>query len=438
MNFRARESQAGLRDFARLIYRGGLFRKYVALFVAIVCVTLIVNGILGILFSYEEKKQSLSRLQRQQAELAAVKIGQFIKEIEGQLGWTTQLPWSADMLDVRYDALRLFRQVPAIRELSYLDATGREQLRLSRTAVDVVHSLEDFSEDLRFIEAVANKVYYGPVYFLESEPFMILAMASNRRDGGVIVAEINLKLIREVVSHIDVGEHGQVYVIDERARIIAHRDISLVLRNTDVSQLPQVKLARSGSDSSMLQATDGEDMLGRPVLAAYAQVAPLGWLVFVELPKSEAYAPLNRSIVLSIILLAAGFVVAIMSGLYLARKMIDPIDKLRVGAMRIGGGDLSHRISIKTNDELEALGEQFNRWPDTSRNRMQPLSGRSQSVLRSLNSPMRPNRAFSPWRATICASRCMHWGCSLHICARRSNHGNGRRRSSGSMQRSVK
>jgi signal transduction histidine kinase/CheY-like chemotaxis protein len=361
MNFRVREAAATLRNFARLIYRGGLFRKYVTLFVVIVCVALIANGVLGILLSYEEKKQSLIRLQLQQAELAAVKISQFIKEIERQLGWTIQLPWSADKLDeIRYDALRLFRQVPAIRELAQLDAAGREQLRLSRTAPDVVHSREDFSEDLRFIEALANKVYYGPVYFRESEPFMILSMAGSRRDGGVTVAEINLKLIRDIVSQIDAGEHGQVYVIDERARVIAHRDISLVLRNTDVSQLTQVKLARGGSDTAMLQATDGEDMLGHPVLAAYAQVAPLGWLVFVEVPKSEAYAPLNRSILLSIILLAVGFVGAIMSGLYLARKMIDPIHKLRVGAMRIGGGDLSHRITIKTNDELEALGEQFN------------------------------------------------------------------------------
>jgi signal transduction histidine kinase/CheY-like chemotaxis protein len=361
MNFRSRKSQPILQESPWLIYRGGLFRKYVTLFVIIVCVALIVNGISGIWLFYREQKQSLVHLQRQQVELAAVKIGQFIKEIEGQLDWTTQLPWSADMLDeIRYDALRVFREVPAIRELAQLDEAGREQLRVSRTAVDVVHSQRDFSDDRWFIEAVAHKIYYGPVYFRESEPFMSLAMSGSNRGAGVLVAEINLKLIGDVVSQLDVGEHGQAYVIDERARIIAHRDISLVLRNTDVAQLTQVKLARDGSDTSMPQVTDGEDLLGHPVLAAYAQVAPLGWLVFVELPKSEAYAPLNRSILLSIILLVAAFFVAIISALRLARRMIDPIQKLRIGAIRIGSGDLSHRISIKTNDELEALGEQFN------------------------------------------------------------------------------
>jgi hypothetical protein len=34
------------------------------------------------------------------------------------------------------------------------------------------------------------------------------------------------------------------------------------------------------------------DVRGREVLTAYANVAPLGWRVFVELPAEEAYAPL--------------------------------------------------------------------------------------------------------------------------------------------------
>ena len=105
-------------------------------------------------------------LPNEQAEAAAAKIGQFIREIEAQVGWTTQLPWSAGTLDERrFDGVRLLRQVPAITELSQLDATGHEQLRVSRLAMDVVGSQIDYSKDPKFTEAVAHKVYYGPVYF---------------------------------------------------------------------------------------------------------------------------------------------------------------------------------------------------------------------------------------------------------------------------------
>ena len=146
--------------------RRRLFTKYVALFVAVVCVALLSNGIFDVFFYYQEHKTSLVRIQREQAEAAAAKISQFVKEIESQLGWTTQLPWSAGSIEQRrFDALRLLRQVPAITELAQLDASGKERLRVSRLAMDVVASGTDFSKEPKFTEAMARKVYYGPVYF---------------------------------------------------------------------------------------------------------------------------------------------------------------------------------------------------------------------------------------------------------------------------------
>ena len=105
---------------------------------------------------------------------------------------------------------------------------------------------------------------------------------------------------------------------------------------------------------------ESEDIGGRKVLTAYAPVAPLGWLVFVELPATEAYAPLYAALErLALVLLAAlGF--AVLAGMFLAGRMVGPIQALRAGAERIGGGDLSQQIRIKTGDELEALADQFN------------------------------------------------------------------------------
>jgi GAF domain-containing protein/HAMP domain-containing protein/anti-sigma regulatory factor (Ser/Thr protein kinase) len=340
--------------------RGRLFRKYVGLFVAVVCLALFANGGFEIWFSYQEHKANLIRIQREQAEAAAAKIGQFVKEIEGQLGWTVQLPWSASTLEQRrFDALRLLRQVPAITELSQLDSTGKEQLRVSRLAMDVVGSGLDLSKDPKFTEAVAKKVYYGPVYFRrESEPYMTLAVAGTRRDAGVSVAEVNLKLIWDVVSQIKVGQKGHAYVVGSQGRLIAHPDISLVLRNTDMSRLPQVQAAQSANEADDLK--EAPDMQGRKVLTAHARVAPLRWLVFVELPVEEAYAPLYDSIKRSAVLVLSALLLAALAGMFLARRMMIPIQALREGAERIGRGELTKRIAVKSGDELEALADQFN------------------------------------------------------------------------------
>ncbi|MBR1150258.1 ATP-binding protein [Bradyrhizobium sp. JYMT SZCCT0428] len=343
--------------------RNRLFTKYVALFVAVVGVALLSNGIFEVFFYYREHKTSLIRIQHEQAEAAAAKIGQFIKEIESQLGWTTQLPWSAGSLqDRRFDALRLLRQVPAITELSQIDSTGKERLRVSRLAMDVVDSGLDLSKDPKFTEAVANKVFYGPVYFRrESEPYMTLSLAGTRKDAGVSIAEVNLKLIWDVVSQIKVGERGHAYVVGSAGRLIAHPDISLVLRNTDMSKLTQVQAAaRTGRTSEAVELQGALNIQGQEVLTASAPITPLGWTMFVELPVNEAYASLYQALQRLALLLAAASILAVLAGIFLARRMVGPIQALRAGAERIGGGDFAQRINIKTGDELEGLANQFN------------------------------------------------------------------------------
>ncbi|MGB9116891.1 ATP-binding protein [Bradyrhizobium sp.] len=343
--------------------RSRLFTKYVALFVAVVGVALLSNGIFEVFFYYREHKAALIRIQHEQAEAAAAKIGQFIKEIESQLGWTTQLPWSAGSIEQRrFDALRLLRQVPAITELAQVDSTGKERLRVSRLAMDVVDSGLDLSKDPKFTEAVAHKVYYGPVYFRrESEPYMTLSLAGTRKDAGVSIAEVNLKLIWDVVSQIKVGERGHAYVVGAGGRLIAHPDISLVLRNTDMSKLVQVQAAQAGNTGADLELLQGaKNIQGQEVLTASAPIAPLGWTMFVELPVEEAYASLYAALQRLAIVLAAASLFAVLAGIFLARRMVGPIQALRAGAERIGSGDFAQRISIKTGDELEGLANQFN------------------------------------------------------------------------------
>src|SRR5262249_59324567 len=114
------------------------------------------------------------------------------------------------------------------------------------------------------------------------------------------------------------------------------------------------------TDNPAETAQEAENIEGRKVLTAYAPVAPLGWLMFVELPAEEAYAPLYAALKrLAFVLLGAlGF--AVLAGMFLAGRMVGPIQALRLGAARLGSGDLSQRIAVKTRDELEALADQVN------------------------------------------------------------------------------
>jgi signal transduction histidine kinase len=339
--------------------RGRLFRKYVVVFAGLVGTTLLVSGGVELYFSYFENKEALVLIQREKALGAAAQIEQFVHEIERQIGWTThpQLATGQAALDQRrLDYFRLLRQVPAVTEISQLDTSGREQLRVSRLAMDVVGSGINYSKDPRFVEATAGRTYFSSVYFRkESEPYITVSMASG--GVGVTVAEVNLKFIWDVISQIKIGKAGYAYVVDRRGQLIAHPDISLVLKKTDLSGLQQVRAALAAADIGGI----ARDAQGRQVLVSHGAIAPLGWVVFVEQPLEEAFGPLRASVQRTLLLLLGGLALSVLGSLVLARKMVRPIRALQAGAARIGAGALDQRIDVRTGDELEVLAQEFNR-----------------------------------------------------------------------------
>jgi signal transduction histidine kinase len=151
---------------------------------------------------------------------------------------------------------------------------------------------------------------------------------------------------------------GLAYVVDATGTLIAHPDISLVLKKTDLKSLPQVAAAL---DPATAPPRDAHDLAGKDVFAATARIAALNWSVFVESPRSEAFAPLYDSIMRLGLLLIGGLVLAAAASFFLARALVRPIRALQEGAARIGAGELGQRIDVESGDELEDLAERFNR-----------------------------------------------------------------------------
>jgi signal transduction histidine kinase/CheY-like chemotaxis protein len=344
------------------VKRQPLFRKYAAVFVLLVSGALVTSGLLQLYFSYQENQAALLAIQSEKAAGASTRIEQFLQEIERQIGGAVETGPPGSVVSIeqrRSDYLRLLRQAPAITEVSYLNARGQEELRISRLAMNVIGSGIDYAQDAKFVEPKPGKTYFSRVYFRnESEPYMTVGIADRGGSvNGVTAAEVNLKFIWDVVSQIKIGRAGYAYVSDSSGRLVAHPDISLVLQQSDLSSLPQVQAARTSGDAASI----AHDLANRSVLTARQAVDPPGWSVFVEQPLEEAFAPLYASLLRTVLLVLAGLVLSVLASLILARRMVRPIQALQGGAARIGAGALDQRINVRTGDELEDLAESFNR-----------------------------------------------------------------------------
>ena len=306
---------------------------------------------------------------------------------QGRLGFREGL--GAALAEQReLDFLRVLRNVPAVSELSHLDLSGKEQLRVSRLEPDLVGSQEDFSKAPKFLEARGGKTYWSPVYFKnESEPYVTLAVPLGKYALEVTTAEISLGAVLKAVSQIEVGPGGYAYVVDSRNQLVAHPDGRLLREKRDVSNLVQVKSARAArpglaEDTPAAMVADG--LGGGRVLAAHAALAPLGWLVFVERPAADAYAPLQAPIIRSVVIFVLGLGLSILASLFLARRMVAPIRVLQEGAARIGAGTLDQPIELHTGDEIEALAGSFNRMTASLKESYEGLEQKVEARTREL------------------------------------------------------
>jgi adenylate cyclase len=351
--------------------RRSLFIKYfMTLFVAVV-VPLTLGAATEAWFAFRDNRVYLNEVLQVEARSAADRIQAFTDGIRDQLGWVVQFPWTQGEDDRRrIDGLRLLQQVPAIVSLSMVDPNGIERVFVSRVSMNRTGYGEDLSADPAIVGARAHKVWYGPVnYRRDSEPYMRIAVAGNRAAAGIVVADINLKLIWDIIARIRIGDTGHALIVDDTGRLVAHPDISLVLRSgtgaADFSRLKSVVNAANGS----AVRTTGED--GRPAVALSVRAAHVGWTVIAEQPALEAYESIRAALWRSLIVICIGIILALALAYWRACRMWVPIRQLETGVEQIGMGQFDHRIDIRSGDEFEQLADRFNQMAEELRTSQQ-------------------------------------------------------------------
>jgi len=186
---------------------------------------------------------------------------------------------------------------------------------------------------------------------------MRIAVAGNLPAAGVAIAEVNLKLIWDVIAAIRIGETGYAIVVDDSGHLIAHPDISLVLRGRASSgSFGRIKhLVGAASAAAVITGDQG-----KPVVALSVQAADVGWTVIAMQPVSEAFASIRAALWRSSILIAFGVLIALALAYWRAHRMSGPIKQLEDGVERIRTGQFEHRIKIFSGDELQQLALRFN------------------------------------------------------------------------------
>ena len=392
--------------------RARLMRDYFLISVLLVGGGLTASGLIEIYFRYQESQQHLAHLQREIAAGAAVKIERFVQEIHNTLKGATRSREIAPKgltTEFRFELEKLLLIAPAITEALALNESGAIQVQASRLRTVLPEIKKDLAISPAFLHAKQGKSFFGTVYFVRgSEPYMTIAVPIERFAGdviGVLQAEVNLKYIGDVVTNLTIGKAGYAYVISRSGELIAHPDISLVLQRRNVSLLESTKAAFSGKTGiSSQHALVTPNIQGKNVLSSSALIPGLDWAIIVDRPVEEAYEPVYASMLRTSGLLLVGLGMALIASLFLARRVVRPVRILREGVERIGTGDLSYRLDLKTGDEIEVLADEFNKMTSRLRESYANLEHKVEDRTRELTESLAQQTATSEILGVIASS----------------------------------
>src|SRR6516164_2196132 len=336
--------------------RGGIVRRYFLIFATLVGGSLILSLLVELGFRFIETRKDLETVHHQMAELAPLRIQNYVDGIAQELRMAAAPPQLTDHRltdEYAFNLRNLIKDEPAIRDVVAIGLDGREQLRESRIAPSVPNAGIDHSSELSFSAARAGKTYFGPVNFPPDslEPRIIISVPIEAFPGdvvGVLAAEVNVRYAWDVVKGIHIGESGYAYVVSSAGILVAHPDLQ---------QVAALRVPGSGESGTGFY----KNLSGQHVLVAYQRIPNIGWTVLVERPLLEAYAPALISLGRTGGIMLIACILAVVAAVRLGRRVVSPIEALREGAGRLEAGDLDARLHLNTGDEFEELADDFNR-----------------------------------------------------------------------------
>jgi GAF domain-containing protein/HAMP domain-containing protein len=337
-------------------------------FLALSVAGLSIVGISEMYLDFRTQQEAVASRQQFIAQGAADTVASFVQEKYRVLETAAQLldPTSASQTEQENVLAGLLGLEPAFRQLVLLDAQSQELSRTSRLSQEMSGSLIDRVGPDWLAQLKQGYRFIGAVYVDEatSEPLIVIAVPATDVFGdyqGALAAEVNLKFMWDLVDRLAVGETGVAYVVDRQGSLIAFGDVGRVLRGENVGQLREVgEFVGSLAPVDETGASISPGINGTTVVGTYVPLGTPDWAVVTELPVTEAYREVIRSMVISAGVILAMAVLAGLIGVYLARRLARPLLTLTDTAARIAGGETGLQAAMAGPQEVVHLAEAFN------------------------------------------------------------------------------
>ncbi len=250
---------------------------------------------------------------------------------------------------------------PDIELIHVLDKTGKIV-----SSTDKVMIGEDKSKDLYFIEGLKGD-HVKDAYVSTSGAACIATSApiKSKATGevvGVVVCRFLTAELNKILSHTDgLGDTGESYIVNKDGYMITdsrYLKDTFLKQRIDSAPVELFHTQKKGM-TGVYKDYRGQMVFGSSNGDAIDKEFGLEWTILTEDDVLEEFAPVVRlrNIILIVMLIVTVIVVGV--SMKISDTIVNPITKLTNLASSAAMGDLTAKITIKSDDEIGMLAESF-------------------------------------------------------------------------------
>lgn len=253
------------------------------------------------------------------------------------------------------------------KSISLLTPTGRELYKTTRFVSSAQEQLSFEIPTDAFLAALQGDTGLSKVYFLEETtiPYIDFFTPITNRNAeiiGVVKSQLELESLWDVIAEVKRQQTGFAYIVDNDGRLLAHPNTEYVAAGTNVTSRVLVKkLLEGGTTENDLAQHMYEAFDGRQVIANGINVEQFQWVIVVQQDVAEAFAQITLIERIFYPTLALTFILLSVVAFVISRNLTRPISQLRTLTEKIEQGDFAVQSNIHTGDEIEDLGNSFNK-----------------------------------------------------------------------------
>ena len=199
--------------------------------------------------------------------------------------------------------------------------------------------------------------------------FALRVFDENGKFSGIFITDIFAKELFQVLEHnTQLTFKQEIVIVNSEGNYLYHSEKkknwnSLLAHKTEENifeKYPKEFTDAIISGNSGFVSDNDDEIIAYVPLFITTFVKGTSYFIFEKANKKNIFAQALSFVYISVIFIAIFLLISIPMGLLATNQIVKPIKELKKGAEIIAQGNYSHKLNIRTNDEIEELSYQFN------------------------------------------------------------------------------